>query len=148
MNELAEQVTAMVAEAVEVSAAGLSPASRLLEDLGMDGDDAVEFFQAFEARFSPDLAPLYRNWSRHFGPEGLGFSDIRANWAVVGALGVFVAAGAGLLPVWSAGPGVVGLGSAQGRKHRPHLAITIGDLMAAAESGRWPLAYSRPVAGG
>jgi acyl carrier protein len=33
--------------------------SRLLQDLGMDGDDAVEFFQDFEKRYGADLAPLY-----------------------------------------------------------------------------------------
>ncbi len=45
---------------------------RLLHDLGMDGDDAVEFFEDFGKRYEVDLAPLYQNWDRHFGREGFG----------------------------------------------------------------------------
>jgi hypothetical protein len=42
-------------------------------DLGMDGDDAVEFFEAFAEKFGVDLTELGEEWSRYFGPEG-GFS--------------------------------------------------------------------------
>jgi acyl carrier protein len=36
----------------------ISPATRLGADLGMDGDDAVEFFQAYEKAFQVDISAL------------------------------------------------------------------------------------------
>jgi len=44
---------------------------RLLVDLGMDGDDAVAFFDEFETRFEVDLTNLRDHWSEYFGPEGV-----------------------------------------------------------------------------
>jgi hypothetical protein len=43
--------------------------SRLLQDLGMDGDDAVEFFEKFGSQFRVDLTQLWKHWRSHFGPE-------------------------------------------------------------------------------
>src|SRR5689334_7455628 len=43
---------------------------RLLQDLGMDGDDAVDFFNNLHERFGTDLTQLHQHWSEHFGPEG------------------------------------------------------------------------------
>jgi hypothetical protein len=37
----------------------------------MDGDDAVEFFEAFGEQFHVDLDRLWKRWPQHFGPEGL-----------------------------------------------------------------------------
>jgi len=42
-----------------------------MQDLGMDGDDAVEFFEAFGQTFSVDLARLWQHWHHHFAPEGI-----------------------------------------------------------------------------
>jgi len=49
----------------------LSEDSRLLQDLGVDGADAVELLEAFSEKFDVDMAhfPL----SKHFGPEA-GFN--------------------------------------------------------------------------
>lgn len=69
MDNLADQVIAMVAEDRGLPAARIDRASRLVDDLGMDGDEADEFFVAFRARFGADLAPLQAHWGRHFGPE-------------------------------------------------------------------------------
>lgn len=51
---------------------GLSPekvhlGTRLGEDLGMDGDDAVEFFERFSRRYAVEMSPI--RWDEHFGPE-------------------------------------------------------------------------------
>ncbi len=48
--------------------ADLCRTTRLGEDLGMDGDDAVDFFEDFAETFRVDLADM--RWDRHFGPEG------------------------------------------------------------------------------
>jgi hypothetical protein len=48
-------------------------------DLGMDGDDAVQFFEAFGERLSIDLTSLGEEWDLYFAPEGFslfGTSEI------------------------------------------------------------------------
>ena len=49
--------------------AAISLESRLCEDLGMDGDDAWDFFQRFAREFGVDLSTM--QWRRHFGAEGV-----------------------------------------------------------------------------
>ena len=45
--------------------------SRLREDLGLDGDDAAEFFDAFIKEFGVNLDALRgKRWRRHFRSEG------------------------------------------------------------------------------
>jgi acyl carrier protein len=60
-----------VAEYLRERKEKLSPDSRLLQDLGVDGADAVELLEAFSEKFGVDMAhfPL----SKHFGPEA-GFN--------------------------------------------------------------------------
>jgi Protein of unknown function (DUF1493) len=50
----------------------LTPGTTLSHDLGMEGDDAVEFFEDFAAKFTVDLRLLGENWNYYFDPEGLG----------------------------------------------------------------------------
>ena len=59
---------AFIAEQVSVEPERLRASTRLLHDLGMDGDDASEFLQAFAQRLGVDLSRF--EFSRHFGPEG------------------------------------------------------------------------------
>lgn len=49
--------------------ADVHPESRLFTDLGMDGDDASEFLQAFSQRFDIDWTGFH--WLRYFGDEGI-----------------------------------------------------------------------------
>lgn len=43
--------------------------SRLREDLGLDGEDAVVFFEAFSQEFNVNLDALRgKRWKRHFAP--------------------------------------------------------------------------------
>ncbi len=122
----------------------LHPSDRLGEDLGIDGDEAVDFFQAFEAEFEVDLEPLYRNWVRHFGPEGFPLSVGLVMVVIASAVGVLAALAR--LPKWLA----IGLGLAavlgwlfglrtwplnRGKTWTP---VAIDDLIRAAEAGRWP----------
>jgi acyl carrier protein len=49
----------------------LPPTTRLREDLGLDGDDAVEFLNAFAETFGVDMSAF--DFGEHFGAEsGLG----------------------------------------------------------------------------
>ncbi len=68
MHILAEDIIAFVARETGIHPSKLTLSTRLLDDLGIDGDDAVEFFEHFEQAFGVDLSdfPYYR----HFGPEG------------------------------------------------------------------------------
>lgn len=52
----------------------LTSETRLLEDLGIDGDDAVEFFEAFQEKFQVDLSDL--NLGKYFNDEGLDILGI------------------------------------------------------------------------
>jgi hypothetical protein len=46
----------------------LTTETRLAQDLGMDGDDAVDFFDAFQQDFGVDLEDLHMHWDQHFSP--------------------------------------------------------------------------------
>ena len=90
----------------------------LLGDLGVDGDDADEFFVAFAERFHVNLSAL--NLSRHFGGEGC------LPWQLPFFL--FRVFGKSVSPLIS-------------RKTPEERAgldpITISDLVAAARIGKW-----------
>ncbi len=66
-----DEVFDFVAEERGMKREKLKPSDRLLVDLGMDGDDAVEFFEKFENKFEVDLTYLKEHWSEYFGPEGI-----------------------------------------------------------------------------
>lgn len=57
-----------------------------LEDTGMDGDDAVEFLQAYKREFGVDLTAF--RFYHHFGPEGCNpfWLVVRPWWARVAHL--------------------------------------------------------------
>src|SRR6516225_8445920 len=67
-EDLQERVLAFVSEAADVSVERLTLGTRLEEDLGITGDDAVELLSGFAERFGVDMARL--DIHKHFGPEG------------------------------------------------------------------------------
>ena len=67
-NDLDNRIHSLVAEVRGELPRNLTPDTRLAEDLGMDGLDAVEFFEKFQAMFQVDLTAM--RWDRHFGGEG------------------------------------------------------------------------------
>ena len=114
---------------------------RLLQDLGMDGDDAVDFFISLKERFGIDLTPLQEQWSEHFGPEGMSCWNAlliiplgliaglvaafarSAIWGFVAAVAAFAAW------VWAM------------RRWGPldrMVLITVGEVIAAVEASAWP----------
>jgi len=65
---MAERVIGFVSKQVRINAAKLDLGTSLFHDLGIDGDDAVDFFKAFSDEFQTDLSEL--DLRKHFGAEG------------------------------------------------------------------------------
>ena len=82
----------------------------LFGDLGIDGDDALEFLEAFAKEFDVDTSSL--RVSDHFGPEGIPVTTF-FRWIAVAFRRGTPEARAGLQP------------------------ITIGGLIGAARRGSW-----------
>jgi acyl carrier protein len=73
MSKLAleQKVKEFVARRINVKPECISLQTRLLEDLGIDGDDAVDLFEVFAQEFQVDISSLDLN--KYFGPEA-GFN--------------------------------------------------------------------------
>jgi len=115
---------------------------RLLHDLGMDGDDAVDFFNSVHEQFGTDLTHLHEHWSEHFGPESFSFwyGLIIILAAVIGGA---VAGMTGLSSFWGFVIVVALLAAALWaiQRWRPPdrtIPITVGEVAAAIEAGAWP----------
>lgn len=78
--ELSQLLVAFVCEQLNVSPLPLTATTRLLQDLGVDGDDGVELIHEFSLRFGVDLAGF--DPSIHFGPEAGGNPLIWIWWIV------------------------------------------------------------------
>lgn len=84
MNKITEQadwhaLTAFVRATLALPVTlPLSPATTLLDDLRVDGDDGDAFMAAFAARF--DVAPGDFAEQRYFGPEGFFLHGMLASW--------------------------------------------------------------------
>lgn len=138
----ANEVLAMLAKERGLPLEKISPSSRLLQDLGMDGDDAVDFFLSVQQRFGTDLTALQARWGDHFGPEGfsLWYGLVIVTAGIIGGiaagllhLGVWggLAITVALLALW------LWLMKEWGPKDRT-VPITVSDLIAAVEAGAWP----------
>lgn len=62
-------IAGFVCDQTSVRADRLTPQTRLVHDLGIDGDDLVDLMDAFFAGFNVDPAGFEAR--RHAGPEGL-----------------------------------------------------------------------------
>lgn len=68
---LEDRVIEFTANRIPAAAGRVTLDSRLLQDLGLDGEDAMEFFEAYDDEFDVDLSVLIeQNWKRHFGAVG------------------------------------------------------------------------------
>jgi hypothetical protein len=123
----------------------VTPGARILHDLGVDGDDAGEIFEALHERFGTDFTELNRQWRVFFNTEGasprailIGIPAILACGGVAGALaavlhwpsifawGLAVAlfvGGGWLFARWF------------GRELQP---LTVAGLAEIVQAGRWP----------
>jgi acyl carrier protein len=73
MELLEERVTQLVAKHTGVNVKKLSIDLRLAQDIGMDGDDAVELFETYSREFSVNIEELTQIWATYFLPEGFPF---------------------------------------------------------------------------
>ena len=121
----------------------LTAETRLAQDLGMDGEDAVEFFDAFQRDFGVDLEDLHIHWEQHFDPEG-GFSfTVLAAIVVCITAGFWLRGSIGILPAWAWGLVLIAIAAAicQRFTKDDRLPITVGDLASSARSGCWNKSY-------
>lgn len=142
-NDLEARIHALILQQTDIRRP-FCDTDELLDDLGLDGDDAVEFFDAYAETFSVDLTPLHARWRDHFGPEGFPLS-FGLGMVLVGTT-VSVPLILMGLPEWlvfalgmtAAFGWLIGLRAwplARGPRLVP---ITVSDLIHAARIGRWP----------
>lgn len=144
-DPLEERVLAFTARQCGIAVGKVDLMSRLVEDLGLDGDDAQEFFAAFGEEFEVNLDALRgERWKRHFRPEG--FSAAPTLVAIFLLLALFLTASilGGFLSwtwlwllvfvaIWLFGSKVWPLSLLW----PDTIPITVQDLVDAAMAGRW-----------
>ncbi|MGC6329153.1 acyl carrier protein [Rhizorhabdus sp. FW153] len=148
-DDVESDIAQMLARERRLPIERIQPSSRLREDLGMDGDDAVEFFVKVNQRFGTDFLSLQENWSRHFSPEGLSLWNTAVVVPFAAAGG---ATGAALnWPKWAAMllalafvfAAYWGLSKLPRRKSaKSELAITVAELIEAVKAGAWSKSYN------
>jgi hypothetical protein len=136
-KSLTERVCAFVSQQTSYPEEKVSLDTRLAWDLGLAGDDAEEFFEAFSREFAVDPTSLgTMGFEYHFGREGWGIEAVLAGVLLVPLC---------LLPwVWF-GPYLGGLlllsycyRKMQERRHgRGDIPIRVRHLVDAAQAGRW-----------
>jgi len=146
-RDFRSEVIDLVAHQCGLSRQRVQLSDRLLQDLDIEGDDAVDFFISVHDRFGTDLKHLHEHWSEHFGPEGLS-CWIGLVFLPAAVIGDVLAAACGLSTFWGLAIAIaliVAWFSAT-RRWGPQdtmIPITVGDVVAAVEAGAWP---SRPGA--
>ncbi|HWR16960.1 MAG TPA: DUF1493 family protein [Terriglobales bacterium] len=147
-SELNDQILEFVSRRLGIKRSTIKIDSELNNDLGMDGDDAVDFFDAFTKRFTVDLDELSIHWDEHFvaegGGSGLGFMILAGAAAIVSGL---LHAAFPAIPGWIfCGAisllSVVGYFYFAGRNSTKASGITVQDLVDAAKAHRWIKPYN------
>ncbi|WP_404710346.1 acyl carrier protein [Sphingomonas sp. MMS24-J13] len=128
-----------------VPEAEVTPHARLLHDLGVDGEDAGEIFQALHEQFGTDFTELNHQWRIFFNTEGsnpkailFGIPAIMVCGGVAGALVATLHWPRFLTVVFALGLFVSGswlIGRWFGRELHP---LTVGGLAEIVRVGRWP----------
>jgi len=142
MDETASEVLEMLAKERGLSQTKIQATSRLLQDLGMDGDDAVDFFTSLQERFGTDLTALHEGWGDHFGPEGFSCW----NGLVILPAAMIGGVAAGFLDLGAAGGialtvALLGLLLWVMKTWGPRdtmQPITVEQVIAAVQAGTWP----------
>jgi acyl carrier protein len=148
MTELEERIIEFTAEERGMKREDVELSSSLSDDLGMDGDDAVEFFEKFGKTFSVDLELLWQHWHRHFGPEfsGLSLGAIVLVVACV-VLGDLLHRAFHRIPGWAAMIALIVVAVYAynrffaDRNPDGVIPTTVQDLVDAAKAGKWVKRY-------
>lgn len=143
-DSIEDRVYAFVADELGVKRETLTPSSTLSHNLGMEGDDAVEFFERFAKTFSLDFKQLGADWDAYFFAEGAGLGTMLCVLVLSGIFAVAFGLAFPNLPLWV--PGILGvLGGVFGwvaaiyywPKMHPRSQISIQDLVDCARAGIW-----------
>ena len=105
------RVIDFVAPQVGVATSKIKSGTRLFHDLGVDGDDGVEFMEAFCKHFQVDPSTIQID--KHFGPESAAMP-----WTIIW---------------WVFSPSC--------RRGDGFLPIRIRDLVESAQTGKWSVVY-------
>ncbi len=151
MTDVEERIINLIVEETGIQRKRVQLSSRL-DDIGLDGDDAVEFFAKFSQSLHVDLDLLYEHWDNHFFPEGFGGMSI-GYLVIIGAsvvVGGVVHGAVNRIPLWLPMIGFIVLSCWICGKvfveHQPaKTAVTVQDLVAAAGSGKWAIHYEEPA---
>ncbi len=66
-----EKVFEFLSEEIEIGSFDLTMDTSINYDLGIDGDEAIDFFQKFEKEFHLDLDTFFeKDYDKYFGSEG------------------------------------------------------------------------------
>jgi len=68
-DSIEARVIEFVARVAEIKPERVTLTTRLLDDLGIDGDEAVALFKGVHEQFGTDLTHLYEQWSEHLDPR-------------------------------------------------------------------------------
>lgn len=126
-----------------VPAARVTQAARLREDLGLNDDAAIVFFEEFGRQFGVNLDTLFgRYWARHFGPLGLSWGSFGLMALAVASAGFLLGFGASV-DAWLLWASLVllecfALGGAPFLNAGFNLTpVRVSELVASARSGFW-----------
>ena len=144
-DDPSEAVRKLLIEGQGVPEHKVTPNARILHDLGVDGDDAGEIFEALHERFGTDFTELNRQWRVFFNTEGASPRAI-----LIGIPAIIVCGGAAgaLAAAWH-WPSIVAWGLAItlfvgggwlfsrwfGQELQP---LTVAGLAEIIQAGRWP----------
>jgi hypothetical protein len=103
MELLSDQIIEFTSQKRASDRTPISFTSRLVQDLGMGGDDAVEFFKQFAEQFSVDLRALWDEWDQYFGPQGGPSITFGLVCVALMGVGQGIHKLIGLLPFWAWG---------------------------------------------
>ena len=121
----------------------LTADTRLAQDLGIDGEDAVEFFDEFQRDFGVDLVDLHMHWDQHFSPEGTLSLGALAAIVLCITAGFWLREAIGILPAWVWGLILIAIAALIHHRFAKddRLPVTVGDLIESVRVGRWNKAY-------
>lgn len=121
----------------------IKPDTRLSQDLGIEGDDAIEFFEEFEREFGVDITDLHLHWSQHFAPEGSLSLGVMVVLVFCVTAGFWLRDLVGIFPAWAWGLTLIAIAIMihQWLAEDMQIPITVGDLIKSVRSGRWEMSY-------
>ncbi len=133
-------LVAMLVEECDCARGLTRPSSRLVEDLGIDGDDAAELFAAIADRFGTKLSGLSSEWERHFRPQMTSWPNRLALWSCVLG-GALLALSLHVSAVWGLGfcLGLIALRTWELSTfpREATVPLSVADVAAAIERGAW-----------